>query len=275
MRVLWIADFSVKDHKGGAQQTNDVMIKAGRKRGHTIELATGGATIDSKGVYDVVILNNITKYDRGQIESLTDSYACIRYEHDLWVARNYPELYEKVKHTIFLSPFHKESVEEEAKIRIKNYSLVPSPIESKKFSPGKNKERNSVLWAGNFCEDKGSKGFLEYVKNNPNFKFYVAGWGADIPLLEKIENIEYLGELEVNDLIDWYKEVEYFYHRPILKEALGRGVIEAYLCGCNLLLNGNIGAMSWDWDYSNYDEIKKNVQSEDKFWKIIENEVQT
>jgi glycosyltransferase involved in cell wall biosynthesis len=268
-----VADYSLKDHKGGAQQTNDVMIKAGRERGHTIELATGGAVIDSKGVYDAVILNNRTKYDRGQIESLTDSYTCIRYEHDYWVARNYPELYEKVKHTIFLSPFHKESIEEEAKIKIKNFSLVPSPIDSKKFSPKGEKERNSVLWVGNFCEDKGSKGFLGYVKDNPNFKFYVAGWGADIPLLEKIENVEFIGELDTKELIEYYQKCEYFYHRPVWNEPFGRTVLEAYFCGCNLLLNGNIGAMSWDWDYGNYDEIKKNVQSEDKFWKIIENEV--
>ena len=275
MKVLWIADFSVKDHKGGAQQTNAEMIKAGRKRGHTIKLSTGGAKVDSKGRYDVVILNNIAKYEKSEIEQLVDSYPCIRYDHDHWVARNYPELFKKVKHTIFLSQFHKDTVEDYTKYKIKNYSLVPSPIDSKKFSPRENKERNSVLWAGNFCEAKGSKGFLEYVKNNPNFKFYVAGWGADIPLLENIDNVEYVGELDTDELIEYYQKCEYFYHRPVWHEPFGRTVLEAYFCGCNLLLNGNIGAMSWDWDYSNYDEIKKNVQSEDKFWNIIENEIQT
>ena len=273
MKVLWISDFSVKDHKGGAQQTNDMMIKYGRKLGHTIKLATGGSVVESKQRYDVVILNNITKYAKSEIERLVDSYFCIRYEHDYWVASNYPELFGMVKHNIFLSKLHKEKVEEKAKVKIKNYSLVPSPIDVKKFVPKGKKERNSVLWAGNFCEDKGSKLFLSHVKDNPGFKFYVAGWGTDIPLLKDNENVEYLGELNTEELIKMYQKVEYFYHRPQWDEAFGRGVIEAYLCGCNLLVNDNIGALSWDWDYGNYDEIKKNVQSEDKFWKIIENEL--
>lgn len=273
MKVLWIADFDVKDHKGGAQQTNAEMIRAGRKRGHTIKLSTGGSVIDFKGRYDVVILNNISKYERGEIERLVDSYPCIRYEHDHWVARNYPELYEKVKHTIFLSQLHKDTVEDYTKTKIRNYSLIPSPIDSKKFGLGEDREQNSVLWAGNFCEAKGSKGFLEYVKDDPNFKFYVAGWGVDVSLLKDIENVEFVGELETNELIEYYQKCEYFYHRPVWHEPFGRTVLEAYFCGCNLLLNGNVGAMSWDWDFSNYDEIKKNVQSEDKFWKVIENEV--
>jgi hypothetical protein len=92
MKLLWIADFSVKDNKGGAQQTNEVMIKAGRKRGHTIKLATGGSVGDSKQRYDGVIINNITKYSEEQIKELVDTGKCIRYEHDHWVANNYPEL---------------------------------------------------------------------------------------------------------------------------------------------------------------------------------------
>jgi hypothetical protein len=45
------------------------------------------------------------------------------------------------------------------------------------------------------------------------------------------------------------------------------------LCGCELDLNKNIGAMSYDWDYSDYEEVKMHLQSEEKFWKEVENAI--
>jgi hypothetical protein len=275
VKILWIADYLLKEHKGGAQQTNSLMIKEGRKRGHTIKEVSGGAVGDSKQRYDGIIINNITKYSEEQIKELVDTGKCIRYEHDYWVAENYPELYDKVKHTVFLSPLHLETAEKKAGRKIKNYSLCPSPIDVSLFEcSDKKREPMSTLFAGHMHEVKGSNEFVNYVEQNPMFKFYIAGWGGDLPLLNRFENVEYLGELELKELVKWYQKVEYFYHRPRL-EAFGRVVIEAYLSGCNLLVNNNVGAISWDWDFSNYEEVRKGVQSEDKFWKIIEDEIQT
>jgi glycosyltransferase involved in cell wall biosynthesis len=275
MKLLWIADFSVKDNKGGAQQTNEVMIKAGRKRGHTIKLATGGSVGDSKQRYDGIIINNITKYSEEQIKELVDTGKCIRYEHDHWVAENYPELYKQVKHTIFLSPLHKESIEKKVGYKIENSSLIPSPIDSKRFTTGEEKEPNTAIYTGNICKEKGMEGLIEYAKENEHLKFYVIGWGSMVEDIKGVDNIEYIEGVDQKELVSYYQKCEYFYHKPEWEEPFGRTVIEAYLCGCNLLLNNNVGAISWDWDFSDYDAIKKNVQSEDKFWKIIEDEIQT
>ena len=275
MKVLWIADFLLKDNKGGAQQTNSVMIKAGRKRGHSIRVVSGGSLPDSKGSYDVIVINNVTKYTKEQIGGLVATGRVIRYEHDHWVAENYPELYKEVKHTIFLSPFHKESIEKQIGYKIKNSSLVPSPIDTKRFTLGKEKEDNTVIYTGNICKEKGIEGLIEYALENKHLKFYVIGWGAMVEDVKKIDNIQYLEGMEQEKLVEYYQKCEYFYHRPTWKEPFGRTVVEAYLCGCNLLLNNNVGAISWDWDYSDYNLIQKKVQSQSNFWNIIENEIQT
>ena len=40
MRVLFVSDFSLAQNSGGAQQSNDIVIKRGEERGHEIILHT-------------------------------------------------------------------------------------------------------------------------------------------------------------------------------------------------------------------------------------------
>lgn len=273
--ILWIADYSVKQNKGGAQQTNKAMIDYGRSKGHYIKTISGEEEIPDTDKYDLIILNNITKFSKEDIEKLVATGKCLRYEHDHWVARNYPDLYTKVRKTIFLSPFHRDSIFRTIKCRFENYALVPSPIDTTIFKMSKTpKEPNSVIFVGNLCEDKGSNDIIQYAKDNPHLKFYAVGWGSAVESLKVVENIEYVGELSQKELVKYYQRCEYFYHKPKDCDAFARTVIEAYLCGCNLILNSQVGAVSWDWDFSNYNEIKKNVQSQSKFWKVIEDEIQ-
>ena len=272
MKVLWVADYSTKEHNGGAQQTNAVMIKAGKELGYSISEYTGGELPKTLDRYDVIILNNITMYEDEQLDRLLDTGKCIRYEHDYWVADNMPELYKKCKHTIFLSPLHKKTAESKIGYKVESSSLVPSPIQDV-FKPLGEKEPMSVLYVGNLCEMKGTPEMIKYIKNNPMYKFYVIGFGGMVEDVKNLKNVEYIGETKLEDTVKYYQKCEYLYHKPQWEEPFGRTVLEGYLCGCNLLVNSNVGAMSWDWDFSNYDLIKKNVQSQSKFWKVIKDEI--
>jgi len=272
LKVLWVADYSTKEHKGGAQQTNAVMIKAGRKLGYQIDVALGGCKIPTTKGYDVIILNNITSWEKEDIEKLVKTGKCIRYEHDQWVAEHYPELYKKVKHNIFLSPLHKKTIERKVGYKIKNSTLIPSPIQSI-FKPLGEKEPNSVAYIGHLCDMKGTPALVQYIKDNPRYKFYIAGFGAMVDDIKDLENVEFLGEVELKEVVKYYQKCEYLYHKPEWKEPFGRTVLEGYLCGCSLLVNSNVGAISWDWDFSDYDLIKKKVQSQSNFWKVIRDEI--
>lgn len=276
MNILWIADFSVKENKGGAQQTNDIMIKAGRKRGHKIDIVLQGSQRRSAIGYDLVVLNNVSLIEKEYLDDLVASGRCIRYEHDYWVAENYPELYKRVRRNIFLSPLHLEMAEKIVGYKIENVTLIPSPISSKLFNmEGVKKKRGTVLYTGQLCEKKGIDGFVKYIKDNPHLEFTVIGWGQDVDKVRGYDNVTILDEMEMKDLVEYYKESEYFYHRPEWKEPFGRAVMEAYLCGCSLILNDNVGAVSWDWDFSNYDQVVENLNSVDKFWKVLEDDIQS
>ena len=273
MKVLWVEDFDLKEHKGGAQQTNEMMIKAGREIGHTISILKPEAVVPSPDKFDIVILNNISKFNLKGLEPLVASGRCIRYEHDYWVAENQPKLFKRMKKTVFLSSLHRDTTFEKIGYKFDNYELIPSPIDSKIFKVKGKQEPLTVVYSGNLCKEKGIDGFVQYIKENPQLKFSVMGWGDGIEKIKDFENVDLLGSLNREEVVEQYQRCEYFYHRPEWKEPFGRSVVEAYLCGCNLLLNKNVGAVSWGWDFSNYNEIKKNVQSESKFWKIIEDEI--
>jgi glycosyltransferase involved in cell wall biosynthesis len=275
-KIMWVADYSVKHNKGGAQQTNQEMIKYGRSKGIYIKTINKDEPIPEKLDYDAIILNNVTQFCTEDLERLLDTGKCIRYEHDYWVAENMPEMYKKCKHVIFLSPLHKKTAEDKCGYNVDNSSLVPSPIDSDVFKDNDiKKEKGSVCCVGNLVAEKGSESLLQFIASNCNMKSYIAGRGEDIEKLKDLENVEFLGELNRKDLIEIYQKCEYFYHRPLWNEPFGRTVIEAFLCGCHLLLNDSVGAISWDWDYSNYEEIKKNVQSQNNFWRVIKNEIQS
>jgi len=276
-KIMWVADYSVKHNKGGAQQTNQEMIKYGRSKGIYIKTINKDEPIPEKLDYDAIILNNITQFCTEDLERLLDTGKCIRYEHDYWVAENMPDMYKRCKHVVFLSPLHKKTAEDKCGYKIKNSSLVPSPIDTNAFMFDESikKEKGSVCCIGNLVKDKGSESLLEFIDSNQNMKFYIAGWGEEVEEFKKRENVEFLGELDRKQIIKVYQKCEYFYHRPLWNEPFGRTVIEAFLCGCHLLLNDSVGAISWDWDYSNYEEIKKNVQSQNNFWRVIKNEIQS
>lgn len=271
MKVAWIADFDLNDHPGGAQQTNDVMIKYGLSIGHTIDVIKPNvfATTDFSK-YDLIILNNITLFDKNKILQLCKTYKVIRYDHDILAATLFPQIYKAVIKTIFLSPLHKDQAFAIGKTS-GAFECVPSPIKDDIFciNTEVKREPNSVMWSGGLTPGKGLDEFEEYIKSNPDKKFYVAGWG-DSQRFKKYENVTCLGQLTHKDLAEWYQKSEYFYHKPNWLDAFGRSVMEAYLCGCKLITNNNVGAMSYGWNLDDYEFIKGELHSEPKLWDIIE-----
>lgn len=266
MNILWIADYKTEQHKGGAQQTNETMIRALEKR-HKVDYVSSNEKEPSLD-YDLIILNNITKFRESFIEELLATKKCVRYEHDYWVAENRKSDYKKCLHNIFLSPLHKKEVERLVGYKIENSSIIPSPVDSRLFRPNEKKEKeNTVIYTGNVCELKGKENLVKYAKDNPSLRIMVIGWGdvANMP-----SNIEFIKEVTQKELVKYYQKSKYFFHRPIWKEPFGRSVIEAYLCGCSLLLNDNVGALSYGWDFSKYDLIKRKVKSENNFIKVLE-----
>ncbi|WKJ92029.1 glycosyltransferase [Methylomonas montana] len=97
------------------------------------------------------------------------------------------------------------------------------------------------------------------------------------------KNIHLIGKLFPGTKLDFgiyhghvpYDEIPHFMNRaknfvflPRWPEPQGRVVIEAALCGCNLIANDNVGAMSFPFDISCLENFRNAT---DEFWETIEN----
>jgi len=274
-KIIWLADYDVSDHKGGAQQTNETMIKAGRRSFQIDFMKPEDFNKDKLREATLVITNNITKFEEDDLYWLTQHIPYVRFEHDYWAVTQGAakgNLFRGSLANIFLSPMH---YKESCKIfgdNIKNKRITPSAVDTTLFRIDKEVERipQTVIYAGQVCSLKGYREFDQFINEHPEKKFIVCGWGEDANNIKVHKNVEFHETMEQKDLLKLYQSSQYFYHRPEWKEPFGRSVMEAYLCGCSLLINENIGAMSWDWNWEDYDFIVKQMEEAPaNFWKII------
>jgi len=271
MIIAWIADYFVEEHQGGAQQTNEEMIRYGESLGYKIiKIRPDDFSKKVLKNVDLAITNNIMKFHSDYIEWISDNVPFIRYEHDYSCLDNHKNPFRNAVASIFLSPLHYKSIG----IECPNVKYVPSPVIG--FEPIKNvyRKKNSVIWIGYFSKHKGLDRIVDFALNNLNYNidFYGNHDHEVIVELNKYRNLRYMGFLNgIKAKKKAYSSYEYFIHLPNWNEPFGRTILEAYLCGCGLIVdNDRIGAMSYGWDYSNYDMIKKETENAPaKFWEIV------
>ena len=273
-RIGWVADFVAETHPGGAQVTNKMMVDYGQKLGHEIDYITPATGFP--GGYVLFILNNIVHFQSSAINRIVNREKYARYEHDYDAAkliRKWPGLYDRSLVNIFLSPLHLSETERILGGKVAG-TIIPSPIDTKLFrNAEKRREKGSALLVGNIVPEKGLENVLRYLGSSPETKVYVAGFNIKNEFAEKFlahNRVEYLGKFDYQEMPEVYNRFESLIHLPKWKEPFGRVVVEAYLCGCSLIVNDNVGAASYDWDWREIEGIKKKVQTRRRFWDTIE-----
>ena len=274
-KIIWLADYTIKEFPGGAQQTNELMVRYGRKIGYEIEyMLPPKFSISKLKKADLVIINNLIKFKSSQLNWIIKNKPYVKYDHDHAAARRIsriPKLFSSSRLNIFLSPLHLQGVSKIVGHKIPKSKVIPSPINTEIFKiTNKNRIKDSIFACGCLVPEKGINNIIKYLNAHKEKKLFAAGWGKDkATKLLSMENVTFLGFVQHNKLPEVYNKYESFIHLPVDKEAFGRAVLEAYLCGCHLITNKIVGAMSYDWDWKNYDEIKKKVKSQKRFWEVI------
>jgi glycosyltransferase involved in cell wall biosynthesis len=279
LKIGWVADYDVT-HPGGAQQTNQEMINYGKyKLGYEIDYILSKINFSNYNLskYDFFILNNIVHFQNHDINNIVENYKYIRYEHDYDAAtyiHKWPNLYKNSLLNIFLSPLHLKEHEEILKDEIKNSACIPSPIDSNLFrviNPKSSRIKNSVLMVGNLVPAKGLNNVMQYLVNNPKKVLYTTGFNmsSEFNYMAKKFAVNYTGQTNYSLMPGVYNSYESFIHLPEWKEPFGRSVMEAYLCGCDLILNDNVGCLSYGWNFKNLSKLKKILRSESLFWKTV------
>jgi glycosyltransferase involved in cell wall biosynthesis len=113
--------------------------------------------------------------------------------------------------------------------------------------PGENDEkREYAIFIGRLSVEKGIQTILKSIANNPTIPLLIIGSG---PLeeevkraSEKLENINYLGELGHDQILDVIKKARFLIYPSLCYETFGRVIVEAYACGVPVITS-RIGAL--------------------------------
>lgn len=171
------------------------------------------------------------------------------------------KLYERSKLNIFVSPLHHKTISEMLKVENNNYYILNPLIDVDKFYDQGLERDIEYLYIGALTEAKG----LGHLRSN--FA------GKNIQLLgksvkgEKLDFGNHLGFVSYEKIPEYLNRTQNFVFLPRWPEPQGRVVVEAALCGCNLITNEMVGAVSFDFNISAPENL---IDAEKKFWEKLE-----
>jgi glycosyltransferase involved in cell wall biosynthesis len=118
-----------------------------------------------------------------------------------------------------------------------------------------------VLYVGTINR---AKGYFNLLERFDPARLTLAGRNAlDQPVLGN-----YLGPVDYDELPQLYNRARFFAHLPQWYEPMGRTVVEAALCGCELILNERVGVTSYPRsDWLDPMTVERNGQ---RFWEDLE-----
>lgn len=145
---------------------------------------------------------------------------------------------------IFVSPLHRFEFENFLKTQVPNPYDFYQPIDQNVFYNQRRTRDIPFLYVGALNNFKGLDIAIELFGDRG---LHIAGRG-DISQYKLPSEAKYLGALAVEDLVSVYNRSQNFVHLPRWQEPFARTVVEAAMCGCNLILNENVGAVSFGYD---------------------------
>lgn len=162
---------------------------------------------------------------------------------------------------IYLSPLHKKISEGLIGEGVAPGYVLKPMIDTSRFQNHGLERDIEYLFVGIIGE---AKGYSEIRRRFASSNIYLIGKTA--PGIE-IDFGRHLGHVPYNEVPKYMNRAKNFVFLPRWPEPQGRVVTEAALCGCRIVGNDNVGALSFDFDLS---DPTQYVGVEDSFWAHIE-----
>jgi glycosyltransferase involved in cell wall biosynthesis len=170
--------------------------------------------------------------------------------------------YQRSKLNIFVSPLH-QSIHNKINQLSSGRQFVLRPlIDNSKFKNEHISRDIKYLYVGSINEAKGVNNLRDFFKDKKEKLVMIGSNNSGEDLSFATE----LGFVSYDKLPSYFNRAENFIHLPRWPEPQGRTVIEAALCGCNLITNENVGATSFEFDLTdgeNYQDVEK------EFWDNV------
>ena len=281
-KILWISDFNLDTAPGGAQRSDELIIEKGKLQGFSIKKITRSDVLDVENFddFNTLISSNVTVIINENpeiINKIASHDNHIRLEHDSNEHITDDErklLFSNCKKTIFLTDYHYSFFKELYGDIFQNVKIVYDPIDSSVFKDRRQEREDKTLFAGYLHEAKGADTFFEYVLDNPDKEFVIAGFSSSKIyhiLADKLPNVKFLGTVDYEKMPEIYIKYESMFYTPIVREPFCRSAAEAAMCGMKILTNKQerIGSLQEIKKHGieKFSEKCKNAAS--KFWEVI------
>lgn len=223
--IGWLQDPGNLDgSKGGAEYTADELKAAAPV--DFLDCPPGNV-----GEADAYIVHNCWLYSEADLQRLRGK-TVTRFIHDHRGPG--PVDASDAAHRVFYSPLQREHCKLAGEV-------IPPPLDLDRFRPENGHERKGAVTVGTFGHyGKGPQLLAEWARQNGPLT--VVGQG---PCLPQGPNVENVGPVPQEDVPRVLWAFETFVHLPSEVEAFGRGVMEAWAAGCELVVNRNVGCLHW------------------------------
>jgi glycosyltransferase involved in cell wall biosynthesis len=241
MRVGWLADDP--GYVGGAERTQAEFRSAAPKSVEVVSCPAGHVVPD----LDRYVVNNCMSYDDSDLVAATPN---IRYHHDVQGGADGWD------RNIYCSPIQRERFWDRG--ATDDDPLIPPALDLERLrqiGQGQKlmgEERKGAVWLGMHPSHPG-KGVdlaMDWARGNGGLDIY----GNNGPL----------GTVRYEDVPSLLAGYKTFVHLPRALEPFGRSVVEAWACGCELVINKLVGARYW------IEENPRGLQTASKdFWRVV------
>ena len=303
MRISWLTYLDPFVLSGGGELHNRLLIETGRRRGHQITVSpwlrgraqrmmrrarlTRRVPIDWDA--DLFVLANIrnhgprrdrfpeTAVDRalstGRAVVLADAWVDVcaldlpcdgdRSRCPATCSRAFADkLYGAARAAVFVSPMQRRLIESIIDVPLPGAVIYSRPqIDTSLFHPLGMERDIDVLYVGTIKKEKGYENLIE--RFGPDRLTFVGPNALDEPIQGT-----WLGPMAYEKLPSIYNRATTFAHLPEWMEPMGRTVVEAALCGCELVLNDRVGVTSYEpRDWQEPSRVQHNAEL---FWSDLE-----
>jgi glycosyltransferase involved in cell wall biosynthesis len=149
------------------------------------------------------------------------------------------QLFARVQLAVFVSPMQQQMIRSVLDVQLPSFQILRRPyVDVTRFRSLGLKRDIEILYVGTINEAKGYRNLIE--RFGPDRITFVGRNVLDEPIAGT-----YLGELPYEDLPELYNRARRFVHLPQWYEPMGRTVIEASLCGCEVVTNERVGVTSF------------------------------
>jgi glycosyltransferase involved in cell wall biosynthesis len=170
-------------------------------------------------------------------------------------------LYEEAALNVFLSPLHRSITERVLGVALAASLVLRPMIDPAMFRNEARPRDIEYLFVGVIGEAKGLQAMRERFRHTDIHLIGRLAPGA------KLDFGRHIGHVPYGEIPGWMNRSRNFVFLPRWPEPQGRVVAEAALCGCSIIGNDNVGALSFGFDLS---DPAQYGGAEDAFWQAVQ-----